>query len=128
MTANAGASTATAGHVTTPDLAAAYEHCRRIHTAHGRSFYLATLLLPRDRRPDVWALYAFARVTDDLVDAPTSRDPATLLTWRDQAMTAMRSATPPDPGQPVLAATWHTMRAHWPVSYTHLTLPTKRIV
>jgi phytoene synthase len=94
-----------------PELAAAYEHCRRIHAAHGRTYYLATRLLPRDRRPDVWALYAFARVADELVDAPTSPDPATLLTWRDQALTAMRSALPPDPtSQPVLAATWYTMR------------------
>jgi phytoene synthase len=95
----------------TPDLAAAYEHCRRIHAAHGRTFYLATLLLPRDRRPDVWALYAFARVADELVDAPTTPDPAALLAWRDQAMAAMRSTSRPDLGQPVLAATWHTMRA-----------------
>ena len=95
-----------------PDLAAAYEHCRRVHAAHGRTYYLATRLLPRDRRPDVWALYAFARVADDLVDAPRTPDPAILLAWREQAMTAMRSAARPDPvEQPVLAATWHTMRA-----------------
>ncbi len=94
-----------------PDLAAAYERCRQIHAAHGRTFYLATLLLPRDRRPDVWALYAFARVADELVDAPTSPDPAALLAWRDQAMATMRSESEPDPGQPVLTATWHAMRA-----------------
>jgi 15-cis-phytoene synthase len=99
------------GRAMPPDLATAYEHCRRIHTAHGRTFYLATLLLPRDRRPDVWALYAFARVADELVDAPVSPDPVSLLAWRDQAMAAMQSAHPPDPGQPVLSATWHTMRA-----------------
>lgn len=93
-----------------PDLAAAYEHCRQIHADHGRTFYLATLLMPRDRRPDVWALYAFARVADELVDAPSSPDPATLPAWRDQAMAALRSSSRPDPGQqPVLAATWHTM-------------------
>jgi phytoene synthase len=78
---------------------------------HGRTFYLATLLLPRERRRDVWALYAFARVADELVDAPTSPDPATLLGWRDQAMAAMRSGSRPDPAQPVLTATWHSMRA-----------------
>jgi len=97
---------------TTAELAAAYEHCRRIHAAHGRTYYLATRLLPHDRRPHVWALYAFARVADDLVDAPGSPGPETLLTWREQAMTAMRSTSRPDPAeQPVLAATWHTMRA-----------------
>jgi phytoene synthase len=95
-----------------PELAMAYEHCRRIHAAHGRTYYLATRLLPRDRRPDVWALYAFARVADELVDAPASPDPASLLAWRDQAMAAVRSGSRPDPSkQPVLAATWHTMRA-----------------
>jgi len=95
-----------------PDLAAAYEHCRRIHAAHGRTYYLATRMLPRDRRPDVWALYAFARVADELVDAAPSPDPAALLGWRDQAMAALRSDSRPVPaGQPVLAATWHTMRA-----------------
>jgi 15-cis-phytoene synthase len=97
----------------TPELAMAYEHCRRIHAAHGRTYYLATRLLPRARRPDVWALYAFARVADDLVDSPPAQlpDPAVLLAWRERAMTSMRSESPPDPAeQPVLAATWHTMR------------------
>jgi len=94
-----------------PALASAYEQCRRIHAAHGRTYYLATRLLPRDRRPDVWALYAFARVADELVDAPLTPDAAALLAWREQSMTAMRSASSPDPQeQPVLAATWHTMR------------------
>jgi phytoene synthase len=50
-------------------------------------------------------------VADELVDAPASPDPATLLAWRDQAMAAVRSASRPEPGQPVLTATWHTMRA-----------------
>ena len=98
----------------TPDLAAAYEHCRQVHAAHGRTYYLATRLLPRDRRPDVWALYAFARVADELVDAPNtqSADPAALLAWRELAMAAVQSETPPDPAaQPVLAAAWHTMRS-----------------
>ena len=96
------------------DLVAAYEQCRRIHAAHGRTYYLATRLLPRHRRPDVWALYAFARVADELVDAPSVQppDPAALLAWREQAMLAMESACRPDPlVEPILAATWHTMRA-----------------
>jgi phytoene synthase len=96
----------------TSDLAKAYEQCRQIHAAHGRTYYLATRLLPRARRPDVWALYAFARVSDELVDTPRDQpaDPSDLLVWREQAMTSMRSKSSPDPTeQPVLAATWHTM-------------------
>jgi len=94
-----------------PELVAAYEHCRQIHAAHGRTYYQATRLLPRGRRPDVWALYAFARVADELVDGPGGPDPAALLRWREQAMDALHSGSSPDPsGRPVLAATWHTMR------------------
>jgi len=96
-----------------PELAAAYEQCRQVHAAHGRTFYLATRLLPRGRRPDVWALYAFARTADELVDATHTQppDPAGLLAWRELAMTALRSDRAPDPtSQPVVASTWHTMR------------------
>ena len=96
-----------------PELARAYERCRRIHAAHGRTYYLATRLLPRARRRDVWALYAFARVADELVDTPQTSTPDAdaLLAWREQAMMSMRSTSPPDPGEdPVFAATWHTMR------------------
>jgi phytoene synthase len=55
--------------VTEPSaLADAYRTCRRLHAAHGRSYYLATRLLPAHKRPAVHALYAFARRCDDIVD------------------------------------------------------------
>lgn len=50
------------------ELASAYEQCRVIAADYGRTYYLATKLLPPDRRPAFHALYAFARVIDDLVD------------------------------------------------------------
>lgn len=50
------------------DLEAAYAECRRINAAHGRTYYLATLLLPAHKRPAVHALYALARYADDIVD------------------------------------------------------------
>ena len=106
--------TAASNPAVAPELAAAYEECRRTHATHGRTYYLATGLLPRHRRPDVWALYAFARVADELVDGPNAQpaNPSALLAWREQAMAAVRSTSQPDPAeQPVLAATWHTMRA-----------------
>ena len=51
-------------------LAAAYARCAAIAAEHGRSYHLATRLLPADRRPAVHALYAAARTADDLVDSP----------------------------------------------------------
>ena len=92
-------------------LDAAYEQCRLIHAEHGRTYYLATRLLPRARRPHVWALYAFARVADELVDDLEAPDPDALVTWSRTAMTVLESPQPPETGRdPVLAATWHTVR------------------
>jgi len=48
----------------TRDLAA----CRELLREGSKSFYAASLLLPRRMRPDVYALYAFCRVADDEVD------------------------------------------------------------
>ncbi len=53
-------------------LEAAYTQCRRLNAHHGKTFYLATLLLPADRRPAVHALYGFARLADEVVDNPGS--------------------------------------------------------
>jgi phytoene synthase len=49
-------------------LRASYARCRRINAEHGKTFYLATLLLPAAKRPFVHALYGFARYVDDIVD------------------------------------------------------------
>ncbi|HET8600286.1 MAG TPA: phytoene/squalene synthase family protein [Segeticoccus sp.] len=95
------------------ELAAAYEHCRRIHARHGRTYYLATRLLPRERRRHVWALYAFARVADELVDGVRQPDPAAVTEWNRHALAVLRRDLPPEPSSdPVLAATWHTLRRY----------------
>ncbi|GAA1329757.1 phytoene/squalene synthase family protein [Actinocatenispora thailandica] len=49
-------------------LSASYEYCRALHRRHGRSYYLATRLLPAWKRRHVHALYGFTRYTDDIVD------------------------------------------------------------
>lgn len=49
-------------------LRASYARCRAINARHGKTFFLATLLLPPHKRPYVHALYAFARHVDDIVD------------------------------------------------------------
>ncbi|MYW20612.1 squalene/phytoene synthase family protein, partial [Streptomyces sp. SID2955] len=53
-----------------PALRAAYRHCRALNAQHGRTYFLATRLLPVERRPAVHALYGFARWADDIVDTP----------------------------------------------------------
>ena len=63
----AGAALSAAG-IADPRLRAGYELCRRLNAVHGRTYYLATLLLPPAKRPYVHALYGFARHADDIVD------------------------------------------------------------
>ncbi|HEV2890142.1 MAG TPA: phytoene/squalene synthase family protein [Frankiaceae bacterium] len=57
----------------------AYAACRRVNARTGRTFYLATLLLPPAKRRYVHALYAFARCADELVDAAGVADRAARL-------------------------------------------------
>lgn len=59
-----------AAGIAEPRLRAAYTRCRALNARHGRTFFLATRLLPPSRRPAVHALYGFARYADDLVDDP----------------------------------------------------------
>jgi phytoene synthase len=59
-----------AAGITGAALRASYARCRSINAAHGKTYYLATLLLPPAKRPYVHALYGFARHVDDLVDSP----------------------------------------------------------
>lgn len=45
-----------------------YDECKRLNALHGKTYYLATLLLPAAKRPPVHALYGFARFADEIVD------------------------------------------------------------
>lgn len=54
-------------------LAAAYEKCNRMTRYHSKTFYIASGLLPHDKKQAARALYAFCRVTDDIVDGSGSK-------------------------------------------------------
>jgi 15-cis-phytoene synthase len=65
----------------------AYAHCARVTARHSRSFYRASNFLPREKRRAVRALYAFCRVTDDIVDCPDCQPRQALSEWRRIALT-----------------------------------------
>ena len=58
----------TAAGITDSKLRASYSECKRLNALHGKTYYLATLLLPPAKRPFVHALYGFARYADEIVD------------------------------------------------------------
>jgi phytoene synthase len=51
-------------------LAESYEACRRITEQYAKTFYLGTKFFDEDKRKAVWAVYAWCRRTDDIVDKP----------------------------------------------------------
>ena len=86
----------TAAGITDPQLRASYEECKRLNALHGKTYYLATLLLPKAKRPFVHALYGFARYADEIVDdlASTLTDAekaAELKTWGDGVLVGLIS-------------------------------------
>ena len=74
-------------------LAEGKEECRRITKKYGTSFYFATQFFPREMREGIYAIYAFARIPDEIVDDPScnNRDEAVrkLNTWCDEWREAM---------------------------------------
>jgi phytoene synthase len=64
----------------------AYEYCRQITAKYSKTFYLGTLLMPKEKRSAIWAIYVWCRRTDELVDGPQARltTPETLDLWEQQ--------------------------------------------
>jgi len=51
-------------------LRSAYLRCEKITQEHSKTFYAASRLMPQNKRHATRALYAFCRVSDDIVDRP----------------------------------------------------------
>jgi phytoene synthase len=93
-----------------------YAHCRGVARTRARNFYYSFVLLSRDRRNAMCAVYAFMRYCDDLSDEPGASR-AAIEQWRvslDQAL-AGRCDT-----HPVLPAFHDTVtRYRIPPRYFH---------
>jgi phytoene synthase len=92
------------------DLTAAYARSRELHRSHGRTYYLATRLLPAWKRRHVHALYGFTRYADEIVDRTEDLTPAQraaeLTSWSDRFVAGLHGAPVDDP---LLPAVLHTI-------------------
>ncbi|MBW4704173.1 phytoene/squalene synthase family protein [Micromonospora sp. RL09-050-HVF-A] len=92
------------------DLAAAYARCQELHRHHGRTYYLATRLLPAWKRRHVHALYGFTRYADEIVDRtedlPPAERAARLDAWGSRFVAGLHGEPVDDP---LLPAVLHTI-------------------
>jgi 15-cis-phytoene synthase len=92
-----------------PGLAKAYERCRELNRRYGRSYYLATQLLPAGKRPHVHALYGFTRWADEIVDAigdePALERERRLKEWGEAFRAGLEGAPTSDPLLPAVLDT-----------------------
>ncbi|MGW4497699.1 phytoene/squalene synthase family protein [Micromonospora sp. NPDC004336] len=92
------------------DLTAAYDRCRELHRHHGRTYYLATRLLPAWKRRHVHALYGFTRYADEIVDRteelPPAERAARLDDWAGRFVAGLHGEPVDDP---LLPAVLHTI-------------------
>ncbi|MEU1605445.1 phytoene/squalene synthase family protein [Micromonospora matsumotoense] len=92
------------------DLTAAYARCQELHRHHGRTYYLATRLLPAWKRRHVHALYGFTRYADEIVDRtedlPPAERAARLDAWGSRFVAGLHGEPVDDP---LLPAVLHTI-------------------
>jgi squalene synthase HpnC len=86
------------------DLAASYEFCARLAKSHYENFTVASWLMPREMRPHMYAIYAYARMADDFADE--HHDLAMLDDWERE----LDSAYAGTPRHPVFIALADTVR------------------
>jgi phytoene synthase len=91
----------TAAGITDADLRASYAECKRLNALHGKTYFLATLLLPKAKRPFVHALYGFARYADEIVDDLASElsieeKAEALSTWGNTVLADLKRGTSDD--------------------------------
>jgi squalene synthase HpnC len=98
-------------------LARAYEACEALARSHYENFPVASRLLPPAMRPHVAAVYAFARVADDIADegaAPAADRLARLRAWQDRLHGAANgsggASAPVDREGLIVAALGHSIR------------------
>ncbi|HRJ44619.1 MAG TPA: squalene/phytoene synthase family protein, partial [Caldilineaceae bacterium] len=100
-------------------LDAAYAQCAALTRSHSRTFHLSSGLLPGEMRAAARALYAFCRITDDIVDQPAAGfGPevrlAELQSWRRRSLESSHGAAPLAQND-LLVLAWTDTRARYAI-------------
>jgi phytoene synthase len=82
-------------------LDASYAYCREVARARARNFYYSFLLLSKEQRNAMCAVYAFMRHCDDLSDEPGANR-AAIERWRAALAQALKGSYDGHPAWPAL--------------------------
>lgn len=72
-----------------PEISWAYRSCADVIREHSKSFYFSARLLPNGKRQGIMALYAFCRLSDDIVDRADAQSAQLSAETRSQAADAL---------------------------------------
>jgi len=93
---------------TSVDRDLAFRYCTRLARAHPENFFIGSLFLPRAKRRHLAAVYAYARLADDIADGdlPTAEKLAGLDCWESRLDDCLRGVAT----HPVFVALGETIR------------------
>ena len=86
------------------------QHCESITRSHARTFALASSFLPAEKRRGAFAVYAFCRLADDIVDRSVDRDKALLTAELDLYRAGVAEALAGRPEGPVFRELWRCVQ------------------
>ncbi|HRQ79463.1 MAG TPA: phytoene/squalene synthase family protein [Gemmatimonadaceae bacterium] len=86
------------------------QHCESITRAHARTFALASSFLPPRKRRGAFAVYAFCRLADDIVDRNRGKDTALLQAELDAYRAGVAEAIAGRPEGPVFRELWRCVQ------------------
>ena len=97
----------------------AYSYCRQISKDHAKTFYLASMFLPKKQQKPIFAIYALLRTVDDIVDLAEMKLSNGLITsdeiqrlldgWKSKLLACYAGKTDNDP----IMMAWHdTLKSH----------------
>jgi squalene synthase HpnC len=90
------------------DLELSFRYCVRLARAHPENFFVGSLFLPRAKRRHLAAVYAYARLADDIADGDltTAEKLAALDCWEERLDACLRGVAT----HPVFVALGETIR------------------
>jgi 15-cis-phytoene synthase len=96
----------------------AYRNCEEITKDASKTFFMASSLLPQKKKNSIRALYAFCRITDDIVDRSFGEGCELLTLWKEKVFSPnCDSVFENDKTEALVACAWDNARRRHKVPF-----------